>query len=189
MYTAYFADKNFTDLHHPDVSIITLSFYGKRVFLYLESTSPDLAPEDAVKGNLLPLPDGTVWTRMADVFHYSYPQSEEHWQRKAPLSDVDVRINFLKPDMVASYVFYHHQFQEECPDNGGDKYGMIFLLGNMIVMRLEPPYLADETPGVGKLSTNHTPHDTWQTLMNSHFMGWDDFAEYWKPIESEILKG
>ena len=188
MYCAYFADKDFIDLQNPNVTVMTLSFYENRVFLYMESTMPDISPEDAVKGNLAPLPDGSYWQRMADVFHYSYPQSDAHWKRKEPIGELDVRINFLKPDMVGSYVFYHHQFQEECPDNGGDKYGIIFLLGNMIVMHLEPPYRKDETPGVGKLTTNNTPHKEWQSLMNSHFLGWEDTDEYWKVIESRVLR-
>lgn len=188
MYTAFFADKNITDKKNPNVKVMTLSFYENRVFLYMETSVPDLSPEDAVEGSFLPLPDGTHWQRMADVFHYSYPQSEAHWKRTEPIRALDVRINFLKPDMVGSYVFYHHQFQEECPGgNGGDKYGIIFLLGNMIVMHLEPPYRKDETPGVGKLHTNNTPHDTWQSLMNSHFVGWDDSDEYWKNIECRVL--
>ena len=188
MYTAYFADKEFFDRQNPNVTIMTLSFYEDRVFLYMEATVPDLSPEEAIEGRLLPLPDGTFWQRMADIFHYSYPQSDRHWRRKEPIRELDVRINRLKPDMVGSYVFYHQQYQEESPYNDGDKYGIIFLLGNVIVMHLEPPYRREETPGVGKLTTHNTPRENWQSIMDEHFLGWEDTCEYWRGMESRLLR-
>ncbi len=191
MFMGYSTSRDFRSKNHSEATILTISFWNDRVFLYMETTNPALHASDVVEGDLSPLPDGTLWTEMNDVFHYSYPQSEEHWKRESTIKEADIRINFLKPDMVSSYVFQHYRFQEECPGGGkgGHKYGIIFLLGNMIVMHLEPPYVKETSPGVGKLTTNDTPYAEWQDLMNSHFMGWDDSSEYWKRMDYKILKG
>lgn len=47
-------------------------------------------------------------------------------------------IAYLKNDSVAKYVFYHYKMQGEGAASY-DKYGSIFLYGNMLIMYLEEP--------------------------------------------------
>ncbi|GLX66726.1 hypothetical protein MU1_10700 [Paenibacillus glycanilyticus] len=109
---------------------------------------------------------------MMDIFHYLQPVSEEHWRRTEPVSKPFARIARLKPEQVASYIFYHYQYQEERPGDG-DKYGMIALHENLMFFYSESPATIEPPPYEGKLTTSHTPSE-WQAAMDPHFIPWEE---------------
>ena len=55
--------------------------YGSDVFIYLE-TEHDENPVDIAKeyltGNLAIFPNGEVFVEMTDIFHYSFPATDEY---------------------------------------------------------------------------------------------------------------
>lgn len=175
MYTAFLASDEVWEKSHPDLRTLSLSRHGKQVFLYLETVTPDVRPEDVVTANAIPFPDGRLWFRMIDVFHYSRPLSEEHWKRKQANKTPWIRINYLKPEKTASYIFYHYQFQEENPGMY-DKYGMLFLYDNLLVHYLELPEEKETEKYPGGLTTHNTPvgKEAWDDMIERHFIPWED---------------
>ncbi|CAI7663460.1 unnamed protein product [Penicillium discolor] len=97
--------------------------------------------------------------------------SEQQWSRQNASARPYARIAQLKPDKLASYVFYHYQYQEEKPGDG-DKYGMIALHENLMFFYSEDPATIEKPSYSGKLSTSHTPPD-WAGTMEPHFIPWD----------------
>lgn len=86
------------------------------------------------------------------------------------------------PDMAASYIYYHYQYQEEMPGDG-DKYGIIFISGNRLVMYLESPTEPETEKYQGCLTTHITPHDQWGKVMDPHFLPWENGKKEWRPME------
>ncbi|MDO3412560.1 hypothetical protein QWJ34_22535 [Saccharibacillus sp. CPCC 101409] len=115
-----------------------------------------------------------VFAPMTDIFHYQRPHGREHWRRKAP-AEAYGRIARLKPDMTASYVYYHHQYQEEKPGDG-NKYGVIGLHENLLFFYAERPAVLEPAPYAGTLNTSNTPED-WGAAMRPHFIEWADMPE------------
>ena len=146
---------------------ISVFRYGEAVIVYAESYHDDLKCEDIIAGDFKAYPDGSLWENLADIFHYSVPQSDEDWMRKMPKEPL-LRVNKLRHEKGSSYVFYHYQYQEEKPCDG-DKYGIVFISGDMIFMYLEAPEeYAEKYPGT--LNTTASPvKDDWAKLMNQHF--------------------
>ena len=97
-----------TDLRHPSVTHLCVTAHKNQIFLYIEATEPSVDPAAIVAGKFKAFPDGSNFFRMAEVFHYSKPFSEEHWKRKDLNKKPWVRINYLKPEMTSSYFFYHY---------------------------------------------------------------------------------
>lgn len=192
MYAAYAKPgENYTDLQHPDVSHLSLSRFGDILFLYLEASRPDLAAEQAVGGETLPFPDGRRWVWVPELYHFSTPRSEEHWKRAIPKRPW-VRVNRVRHDKFSSYVFYHHQLQEEKPGNG-DKYGIIGLFGDYLFLYLELPEEIDATPPEGELNTHASPSTVgkpseWDRLMSTHFVPWDDCPDEWREIPTILFR-
>lgn len=153
-----------------------LAFDEDKVFLYTESNEMDVNPEKLVKGELLQHPNGKAWERAIDIFHYSMPVYEQQWHRKIKKTPC-FRLNRLRYEKISSYVFYHYQYQEECPGDG-DRYGIIFLLGDMLIFYEETPTEKETEKIAGALSTTNTPHHQWGNLMEEHF------AEEWRPIQN-----
>lgn len=175
MFAAYAPEQAALSLR-PDPSCYTaLSRSGSRVFLYIESTVPEVEPETLVCGDLPRRPDGVIWERAAEIFHYSVPVSADQWNRTAPKTPV-FRVNYLKPEKIASYIFYHYQYQEEYPGDG-DRYGVIYLLGNQMVFYMEDPTEKETQPVKGLLDTKHSPLEQWHPIMEQHF------ADTWRPME------
>lgn len=152
---------------NPDVDNVSAYRYGDSVLVYAESHLESIKGEDVVDADVKAYPNGDLWENMTDIFHYSAPQSDESWKRiqhKEPL----MRVNKLRHEKVASYIYYHYQYQEEIPCDG-DKYGIIFISGDMLFMYLEEPEeIADKYKGA--LDTNSTPDmRDWPDLMKQHF--------------------
>ncbi len=183
MYAAY-ADEaeTFADIGGDRVMTVTLSRFRDMLFLYYETHEKDLAPEQVISGKTRPFPDGRHWFFMPDIFHYSRPLSDEHWERRIAGKRPSPRLNRLRREKMGSYIFYHHQLQEEHPGMC-DKYGMIGLFDNYIFFYLELPEEPETTQYAGELSTDNTPMDKWNELMTSHFMPWEDVPVEWREID------
>ena len=176
----------------PAADAVSASFFGKTVFLYYETETEQLPPERVVNADLIAFPDGKLWSKMADVFHYSVPTSKEQWARKVSEKQPWVRINRLNPDKISEYLYYHFQYQEERPGGGPDRYGSIFLFENYIVHYLEWPFEREEHPAKGSLSTNLTPadnDDVWQALMKTFFLPWEDTPYPWHSMVTKTPDG
>lgn len=166
MFKGYYNDKEFSQLENSKVKHTSLFSYDDMVFLYFESLEKYVDPETVVKCNLKKYPNGEAWERMTEVFHYCKALSEEQWERKIENKKPWVRVNTLQYDKIASYIFYHHQYQEEHPCDG-DKYGIIFLSGNFMVFYSELPEELEEPRQQVNILPNYIPD--WGALMTEHF--------------------
>lgn len=159
------------------VSLSVMCWKG-RTFLYYETRDcNDLTP-DGIFGELgeyLELwpgeAEGRLWVPMFDIFHYNKPVDDEEWMRHGPREPFPMLMR-IRPEMLASYIFYHFQMQEETPGMG-NKYGAIYMHENLLFHYLENPDVPNTVCFEGKLKTNNTPKN-WGELMNEHFMPWED---------------
>ena len=171
---------------------LSLFAYGSALFLYYECLDEPVPPEillaAAQAEDALAVwpggPCGRRWTPMTDIFHYQRPVSGEHWRRKSEDRQPYGRLALLKPEEVASYVYYHYQYQEERPGDG-DKYGIIGLHENVLFFYAEQPTVREPAPYEGKLNTALKP-DNWQETMDPHFIRWDQAVagqDIWRRLE------
>lgn len=160
-----------------DVQNLSLFHYGSLLFLYYESPAKGVNPHSLFQqceADLVTWPGADMqrsWVPMMDIFHYQQPVSGEPWRRDNHSPKPFARIARLKPEQVASYIFYHYQYQEERPGDG-DKYGMIALHENLMFFYSEYPATLEPPSYKGKLSTDNTPSD-WMAAMTPHFIMWD----------------
>ena len=166
MFKGYYKDKKFSYLENDKVDHVSIFSYDDMVFLYFESKEEFVDPKTVAECNLKEYPNGEIWERMTEVFHYCEAVSEEQWKRKIENKKPFVRVNSLQYDKIASYIFYHHQYQEEHPCDG-DKYGIIFLSGNFMVFYMETPEEIQEPKHDVNILPNVIPD--WGALMNQHF--------------------
>jgi hypothetical protein len=173
-------------------NILTLSLFNceETLFLYYECIDYDVVPTEILGGISLYLKnwpgakEERLWVPMYDIFHYNKPISIDQWKRKNVVQKPLGMIAKLKPEMISSYIFYHHQYQEEKPGDG-DKYGIINLHENLMFFYLEEPCVKEKPQYKGILSTNHTPSN-WGEVMEPHFIYWEDPSlekEIWKHTE------
>lgn len=162
-------------------SHLSLFHFGTQLFLYYESPFLSVDPHELFphcEDGLETWP-GTdkprKWVPMIDIFHYQKPVNESHWLRKNPSAKPYARIAHLKQEEMASYVFYHYQYQEEKPGDG-DKYGIIALHENLMFFYSEDPATVETPPYSGSLSTSNTPSD-WAGTMEPHFIPWGQPTE------------
>ena len=182
MYACYLEEGKGRLLPCPVAENASVSYFRGMAFLYFETEEENLSPACVLEGEIKPLPDGTRFVPMQDVFHYSKPRTKEGWKRSLPDKAPWVRINRLRPNMLARYLYFHYQYQEERPGGGPDKYGVIFLYGDYIVHYLEWPFEAEKDPPKGALTTNATPADDvdiWDSIMSEFFVPWDDTEFEW----------
>ena len=186
MYVGFHTSGDIRVKENENISELSYAIYEDRIFLYFESELIDteINPEDIISENLIPFPNGDLWQRMSDIFHYSRPLGHEHWKRKLLNKKPRFRINYLKSEMISSYIYYHFQYQEE-KTGDGDKYGMIFIMGDLIVMYTEEPIEAETLKYDGLLSSSNTPAN-WGELMEKHFKPWPDFKGNWREMEKTV---
>lgn len=163
--------------------------WNRNLFLYYECMDKVLPPEmllpeatnhlDDWPGQELP----RKWIHLIDVFHFNAPMDAAHWRRKAPVERQVGRIAHLKPEMVASYVYYHYQLQEEHTFHG-PKYEIIGIHENLLFGYQEFPAIIEEPILPKKLATSGTPEDWNESRMDLHFQPWPDGHLYFKPIET-----
>lgn len=185
LYMGYSHDPKTVTLKSEIPCYAALAYAEDRVFLYVESNEETVCPEELVSGEMRPYPNGKQWERGIEIFHYSVPMNEEQWRRKHP-KEPWFRVNRLKPEKISSYIYYHYQYQEEYPGDG-DKYGVIYLLGDFMVFYMENPEEPETVKTVGMLTTKNSPLEIWQELMTEHFadqwrtienMGWSDYISF-----------
>lgn len=155
---------------------VALSVNTGKVFMYVETRQETVDPELLADGEMIPYPNGKKWDMANEIFHYSRPVSDEQWHRKIEYKKPHVMVNYLKPDKVSSYIYYHYQYQEEYPGDG-DRYGIIYLHGQQIIFYLEDPVEVETEEISGSLTTMNTPKTQWSELMNMHFV------DRWRDIE------
>lgn len=182
MFRGFYKNKN-QKINNENLLYSSISYYKDMVFLYIETEIENIDPDTLVNDGMKAYPNGKYWENMNEIFHYSKPLSKEHWERKQPKTSV-WRVNYLKREEIAKYIFYHFQYQEEYPaDKGCDKYGIIFNIDNMIIMYLETPCEYEEEKIEGMLATKNTPKNEWQKVMDTLFKPWEDGALCWKPMD------
>ncbi|WP_159884110.1 hypothetical protein [Paenibacillus puerhi] len=163
--------------------------WNRNVFLYYECMQDELTPEELLPGAADFLDDWPgqeqprKWIPLIDVFHFNAPKDADHWRRKAPVERQVGRVAHLKPEMVASYVYYHYQLQEERAFHG-PKYEIIGLHENLLFGYQEFPAIVEEPVLPGKLATSSTPEDWKESRMDLHFQPWPDGHLYFKPVET-----
>lgn len=159
------------------------------VFLYYEGVDVEVDPL-AVTGAAAPhlidwAGEATLrkWIPMVDVFHFNEPAGLEHWLRKTPVERRSGRVAHLKREMMASYIYYHYQLQEERAFSG-DKYEIIAMHENLLFGYQEFPKVIEDPVVPGRLKTNGTPENWADSRMELHFQPWeDDGYLYFKPVE------
>lgn len=169
--------------------LLTVSLFRDRrsLYLYTEAIGEPLsAPElpASPTGTLLSWPEaeGSVdWVAMPEVFHFNEPASLDHWRRTSPPAERQGRLLRLRPDKVASYVYYHYQLQEERAF-AGEKYKWIGLHGTLLFMYNELPAQIELPPFPGRLSTKGTPSNWADAGMAEHFIAWDAQTPYSRGI-------
>ncbi|CAM4358688.1 hypothetical protein FHS16_002747 [Paenibacillus endophyticus] len=159
--------------------------WERNLFLYCECRNRQLEPSvlmSSVAPFLLNWPgqaETRKWIPMIDVFHFNEPASEEHWLRK---ETVERRVAHLKPEMAASYIYYHYQLQEEQAFHG-PKYEIIAMHENLLFGYQEFPAVVEAPVLPGKLSTKGTPTPWSDSRMDLHFQPWEDGHLFFKPVE------
>lgn len=164
---------------------VSLSAYQDKRFLYYESDDAVAEPEVIADSNMKKSPNGHLWVRMMDIFHYSKPLSDAFWKRKNADRKPSLKIAYLYPHLVSSYIYYHYQFQEEVPRRMNNKFAAIYIHENCIVMYGEEPAESDKDNYPGVLTTSDHPKENWSQLMGTHFMPWDDFDGYFRLMKLE----
>lgn len=162
-------------------ALMNVNVFGfeRGVYIYTESCAEEITPDMLFAGYeafLCPWPDGEnkYFEEQMEIFHFISPQSNEHWRRKTKPQACEALIARIDLSLASRYIFYHYQFQEEQP-GAGDKYGRIFLLGDIAFFYRESPEVIEEDVPKGALSTDNTPKgDAWQELMGEHFIWWDE---------------
>ncbi|MDI4649212.1 hypothetical protein [Cohnella hashimotonis] len=163
--------------------------WTNNLFLYYECIDSPVAPEE-IAGDAAPClkewpgqAQPRKWIPMIDVFRFNEPASVEHWLRKDPVERRAGRVAHLKPEMVASYIYYHYQLQEERAFHG-PKYEIIAMHENLLFGYQEFPAVTEAPVLPGRLHTKGTPEPWSDARMDLHFQHWeDDGYLYFKPIE------
>lgn len=173
-------------------ALLTVSAFrrGADVFVYHESVGAPVDVHDMFAG-AVPLlaqwPGGPAvrhFVPMMDIFHCGEPLSLDYWRRKQPVENHEGKVIRLRPEKVASYIFYHYQMQEETPGSF-DKFSIIGIHENLLFFYLEKPFVLEAPPKPGSLATTNTP-DNWHEVMFQHFQPWADsngVDDLWRDAE------
>ncbi|WP_283657409.1 hypothetical protein [Paenibacillus sp. RC343] len=102
--------------------------------------------------------------------------------RKNPVERRVGRIAHLKRGMMARYIYYHYQLQEEHAFFG-NKYENIAMHENLLFGYQEFHAVIEVTVIPGRLGTKGPPVPWENSRMDLHFQPWDDGYLYFKPIE------
>ena len=162
--------------------------WNQNLFVYLESIDVPVFPQESLE-ELNPFlsqwpgsDKARNWIEMIDVFHFNEPQSLSHWERKSPVESRVGKIGLLKPDMVASYIYYHYGLQEERTFSG-DKYEIIALHENILFGYFEYPAVCEEPFHKPRLTSKSMPEDWSQACIPDHFYRWSNFDRSLLPMK------
>jgi len=153
--------------------------YKSEFFVYVESNGGDI-DINRIFSNI----KVERWIKMYRIFHYVPDVSVEKWIRSRRPEQPIMQLVKLKDDMVASYIFYHYQYQEE--DTGArNKHGYIGINENLLAFYLEEPTVLFDPQIKGKLDTHNTPptSEEWGSLMQLHFVPLSDDVKNWLRID------
>lgn len=163
--------------------------FGRDAFLYIEQLKGDIQPDQVIPSLHDLLEDWPghekkrKWIPLIDVFHFNEPASVEHWRRKEKPEMIGGRVAYLRPEMAASYIFYHYQLQEERGFTG-PKYEIIGMHENLLFGYQEFPNIVEPPITEGKLSSKQTPVPWELTRMDLHFEPWEDGHQFFKRFEA-----
>lgn len=163
--------------------------WNQNVFLYYECIEEAVLPEELFPQAAQHLADWPgqdqprQWIPLMDVFHFNAPADAGHWRRKTKPEQMVGRVAHLKPEMVASYVYYHYQLQEEHAFHG-PKYEVIGIHENLLFGYQEFPAVVEVPVLPKKLATSGTPEMWTDSRMDLHFQPWPDGHLYFKPVET-----
>lgn len=124
-------------------------------------------------------------TPLLDIFHDGVPADPVSWRGGRRVDKRAGSMARLKPEMAASYIFYHYQLQEEHPE-GFNKTYTIGANGTFLFSYSEYPAAVSEVKPRRSLSTNNTPLAQWHEVMLPHFDPWPGYPEeerLWRPME------
>ncbi|MBO4229577.1 MAG: hypothetical protein J5938_04415 [Clostridia bacterium] len=162
------------------LSATAFRYGADNLFLYWEcSHTGDLSVEDVFPGLtpfLVPWPGEAqprYYIPMLELYHSYDPSPEEEpaWKRESHV-EPEGMMSIMVPEMMASYIFLHHQLQEEAPgDNGKDL--TIWFDGPLAILYTERPKRRVDQPRPGKLKTHNTP-DNWGEVMDPYFVPFPD---------------
>ncbi|MBC7960299.1 MAG: hypothetical protein H7X94_10560 [Vallitaleaceae bacterium] len=164
--------------NHGSIECPSLFRFNQEIYFYFEFSGLEHCPGDlfieasAYLESWPGFEGSRKWVPMHDIFHYQAPQNPEEWRRKTKVEKPHGRIIRLKPEMIASYIFYHYQYQEEKPCDG-DKYGIIGIHEDVLFFYLEEPTYQEEAAYEGLLKTQNSPKN-WGEVMSQHFKKWPD---------------
>ncbi len=183
MFIAYGDLKNKLINHTTD--LIHMFKFENMYFMYVETTNPSFSPDIYFYDGLIPFPNGELWMPMPSIFCASKPKSAEHWKRRENHKPI-LRVNKVKCDMVASYIFEHYRMQEEAWPHPREKYDNIFILGNLLAFYTEglEEREIDSEPPMPLLTTRATPWEAWGDIMEQKFEQIEGFSSYWIQAQS-----
>ncbi|WP_135556754.1 hypothetical protein [Paenibacillus cymbidii] len=172
--------------------VVTFSAFrhDRVVCVYFETTAGRAAFEwEPAAGEWLESWPGVAGARLAvpmiDIFHDGDPVDISSWRGDRQVEKRAGALARLKPDMFASYVFYHFQLQEETPESFNKTY-TIGTHESFIFSYCEHPGVVSDIKPKGLLDTSNTPAD-WHEVMGPHFDRWENAAEgqeLWVPMKS-----
>lgn len=140
MLMGYYREKNICVSAEAYYSAV--QYYEDKVFVYVEVKDGDCDVKGLVNGDFIAFPDGSRLAAMNTVFAYSPSDDDAVWERQE-VKTPEFRIAYLKDDGFAKYIFYHYKLQGESI-NPTDRYGSIFVYGNILIMYLENPRVYGE---------------------------------------------
>lgn len=165
---------------------VNVFVFKNELYVYIESCYDEILPDILFLGieeYLCLWPDGEnkYFYPQMEIFCFNQPNSNRHWERKQKPDCCAGLVAKIIPELAASYIFYHYQLQEEQPGSG-DKYGRIFIMGDTVFFYREFPEVQENALYKGKLDTKNTPpSNAWQSLMEKHFILWDDTYKNFNP--------
>ncbi len=139
MYMGYCEDNNINIADNNNY--ISYAFYDDMVFVYFETYGKETAEDvlyTKISISLKTFPSGEKWVRMTDIFHYSYPVTEEYWMRKEKNKQTHYKIAFLKHEDISKYIYYHYKGQQTFKYRY-EKYGAIYMYTNILITYDEFP--------------------------------------------------
>ncbi|WP_314590478.1 hypothetical protein [Paenibacillus terrigena] len=169
-----------------DVSIFVSQLY---VFIYAETAHPSAQTEwrwplhysrllESWPADPLSSLELKNMSRLAvpliDIFHDGIPERYDSWREHRQVGDRIGSIACLRPEMTASYIYYHFQKQEEEASSFNETY-IIGLFGTLIFSYHELPSFISEHKRQGCLNSRQTPAN-WHEVMQPHFRSRKDEA-------------
>ncbi len=189
MYCCYPDDNNIILSDNTDVITSTFAMLDDLGILYYETENENLLPEDVIEAEITPFPDGELFYKMPDIFHYFVPETPNEWKRKIKGKKPSLTAMQLHYDKVSEYI-YHHYYHQENNQWGVDKYCSIYIFKNIIVMYREFPVEKIKLEELKGKESIPVLSSEWDAMMAKIFKGWDsEDNTAWRDLEILDTKG